>query len=63
LRPPQQGEHEKRSIRHPRAFGLGFSSTPGSAKPIFRTVSKLIVLLGMGCDYPQEHERSFLSQE
>ena len=24
------------------------SSTPGNAKPIFRTVSKLIVLLGMG---------------
>jgi hypothetical protein len=23
------------------------SSTPGNAKPIFRTVSKLIVLLGM----------------
>jgi hypothetical protein len=32
------------------------SSTPGNAKPIFRTVSKLIVLLGMGeCDYLQEH--------
>jgi hypothetical protein len=24
------------------------SSTPGNAEPIFRTVSKLIVLLGMG---------------
>jgi hypothetical protein len=24
------------------------SSTPGNAKPIFRTVLKLIVLLGMG---------------
>jgi hypothetical protein len=34
------------------------SSTPGNAKPIFRTVSKLIVLLGMGeCDYPQEQRR------
>jgi hypothetical protein len=33
------------------------SSTPGNAKPIFRTVSKLVVLLGMGeCDYPQEQE-------
>jgi hypothetical protein len=33
------------------------SSTPGNAKPISRTVSKLIVLLGMGeCDYPQEQE-------
>jgi hypothetical protein len=33
------------------------SSTPGNAKPIFRTVSKLIVLLGMGeRDYPQELE-------
>jgi hypothetical protein len=33
------------------------SCTPGNAKPIFRTVSKLIVLLGMGeCDYPQEQE-------
>jgi len=33
------------------------SSTPGKAKPIFRTVSKLMVLLGMGdSDYPQEHE-------
>jgi hypothetical protein len=35
------------------------SSTPGNAKPIFRTVSKLIVLFGMGdCDYLQE-ERTF----
>jgi hypothetical protein len=33
------------------------SSTPGNAKPIFRTVSKLIVLLVMGeCDYPQQQE-------
>jgi len=33
------------------------SSTPGSAKPIFRTVSKLTVLLGIGAsDYPQEQE-------
>jgi hypothetical protein len=31
------------------------SSTPGNAKPIFRTVSKSIALLAMGeCDYPQE---------
>jgi hypothetical protein len=33
------------------------SSTPGNAKPIFRTVSKLIVLLGMHeGDYLQEQE-------
>jgi hypothetical protein len=33
------------------------SSTPGNAKPISRTVSKLIVLLGMGeYDYPQQQE-------
>jgi hypothetical protein len=33
------------------------SVTPGNAKPIFRTVSKLIVLLRMGeYDYPQEQE-------
>jgi len=30
-------------------------STPGKAKPIFRTASKLIVLLGIGeGDYPEE---------
>jgi hypothetical protein len=35
------------------------SSTPGNTKPIFRTVSKSIVHLGMGeCDYPQE-QRTF----
>jgi hypothetical protein len=45
----------------PRILSAGapyavLSSTPGNAKPTFRTVSKLIVLLGMGeCDYPQEH--------
>jgi hypothetical protein len=33
------------------------SSTPGSAKPIFHTVSNSIVLLDMGeCDYRQEQE-------
>jgi hypothetical protein len=33
------------------------ASTPGRVKPIFRTVSKLIVLFGMGeCDYRQEQE-------
>jgi hypothetical protein len=39
------------------------ASTPGSAKPIFRTVSKLIVLFGMGeCDYRQEQEPFQVSQ-
>jgi hypothetical protein len=33
------------------------ASTPGSVKPIFLTVSKSIVLRGMGeCDYRQEQE-------
>jgi hypothetical protein len=33
------------------------SSTPGNAKPIFRTVSKLIAFLGMvECHYLQEQE-------
>ena len=46
----------------PRTFSAGApyavpSSTLGNAKPIFCTVSKSIVLLGMGeCDYRQEQE-------
>jgi hypothetical protein len=38
------------------------SCTPGNAKPIFRTVSKLIVLLGMGeSDYRQEQDLIYAS--
>ncbi len=45
----------------PRTLSAGapyavLSSTPGNAKPIFRTVSKLIVPLAMGeGNYPPEH--------
>jgi hypothetical protein len=45
----------------PRTLSAGaphavLGSTPGSVKPTFLTVSKSIVLLRHGYDYPQEHD-------
>jgi len=57
--PGQVGTH---AGSFPRTLSEGapyavLSSTPGNAKPIFRTASKLIVLFGMGeSNYPQEQE-------